>query len=150
MVRPSLIGNVIDEVSFPVERGKVREFSVAAHDSNPIYFDPVAARAAGYADIPAPLTYAVVAMHWRERGVEALPAALGLDVGRVVHGEASWEYFGPVCVGDELHGVRRVVDVAVREGRRGGRMTIVELETDFNNQKGELVIRQRDRIIERA
>ncbi|SHT82335.1 acyl dehydratase [Mycobacteroides abscessus subsp. abscessus] len=51
-------------------------------------------------------------------------------------------------VGDELTETRRVSNVTSREGKRGGIMTIVTIETDFTNQRDELVVRQTDVLIE--
>jgi acyl dehydratase len=150
VIDPSVVGEVVDEVRIPVERGKVLELARAVHADDPIYFDRAAARAAGFDDIPAPLTFSVVAMHWRERDDDRMVEELGLEVARVLHGEAHWTYLAPIHVGDELHGVRRVVDVQTKQGSRGGSMTIVALETEYTNQDGALVLRQRDKLIERG
>lgn len=150
MIDPSVIGSVLDEVRIPVERGKVLELARALHDDNPIYRDAGAARAAGFDAVPAPLTYSVVAMHWRERDDDRMAEELGLDVARVLHGEVRWTYLAPIQVGDELHGVRRVSDATTKQGSRGGTMTIVSLETEFTNQDGEVVLRQHDKLIERG
>ncbi len=146
----SIVGRVVDEVVVPVERGKVRELARASLSDDPLYRDPEAATAAGFADVPAPLTWSLVAMHWRERDDDAMVEELGLDVDRVLHGEAEWEYLAPVVAGDVLRCVRRVTDVTTREGRRGGVMTIVTLESEWTDRAGRVVLRQRDRLIERS
>jgi acyl dehydratase len=89
-------------------------------------------------------------MHWRERDDDRMVEELGLDVARVLHGQVSWTYLAPVHVGDELHGVRRVTDVATKQGSRGGTMTIVSMETEYTNQHGTVVLRQADKLIERG
>lgn len=142
----SLIGRELDEVRFPVERGKVREFAEALLDPDPVYTDETAARAAGFDGIPAPLTYAVAAMHWRDQ--TGAYEDLGLDLPRILHGEVSFEYHAPMLVGDELTARRRVADVRKREGKRGGRMTLVTIETEITNQRGELALREIDTLIE--
>ena len=43
-----------------VGREKVREFARAVLSDEPLHLDPVAARAAGYADVVAPPTFAIV------------------------------------------------------------------------------------------
>lgn len=144
----SQIGMEIDEVRFPVERGKVREFARSFGDPDPIHLDPEAAAAAGFDGIPAPLTFPMVAMHWRDR--DAMIEDLGFDFARLLHGGVRWEYKRTVCVGDELHATRRVADVKRREGKRGGSMTFVTVETDFVDADGELAIRQVDTLIERG
>ncbi len=143
MADESLIGKELDEVRFPVERGKVRELVGAILDDDPLYRD---AGADGFDAIPAPLNFPVLAMHWRDQ--DRMLEELDLDLERVLHGEVSWEYLGPVSVGDELIGRRRVADVTTREGKRGGTMTLVQIELELTNQRGELVARQTDTLIE--
>ncbi len=45
---------------FPIERGKVAEFARATFETHPAFFQPEAARAAGFDNIPVPLTYPIV------------------------------------------------------------------------------------------
>lgn len=146
MADASHIGLELDELSFPVDRSKVRELALAAGDDDPVYVDEDTARDAGFPAIPAPLNVAVLAMHWRD-GDDMLDR-LDLDLRRVLHGEVSWEYLAPVHVGDELTARRRVSDVTTREGKRGGTMTLVTIETEFRNQHGEAVLRQTDTLVE--
>jgi len=142
----SLIGREIDQFPLPVERSKVREFARALLDDDPVYQDHGTARDAGFDGIPAPLTFAAAAMHFRDD--VALFAEIGLDLNRVLHGETTWEYLAPVHVGDELVARRRIADITTRPGKRGGDMTLVTFEIDFVNQRGDTVIRERDVIIE--
>ena len=142
----SLVGLVVDEFSFGVEAGKVREFARAIHDPAPRYVDAAAAAAEGFAGVPAPLTFSVVAGHHRDAA--AAVRRLGLDIARVVVGEVEWSYAAPVLVGDRLDGRRVVADVRTRQGSRGGSMTLVTLETEFRNQRGEVALRQREVLIE--
>ncbi|GAA2536226.1 MULTISPECIES: MaoC family dehydratase N-terminal domain-containing protein [Pseudonocardia] len=146
MTDASLAGRDLGTMTFPVDRSKVREFARALGDPDPVYTDVDAARAAGFTDIPVPPTFVVSSAHWREE--DNMVATLGLDLRRVLHGECGWEYHGPVVVGDELTASRRVSGVSTREGRRGGTMTMVSIETDFTNQRGELVVRQTDVLVE--
>lgn len=146
MADDSLTGRDLGTMTFPVDRSKVREFARALDDPDPVYTDVDAARAAGFTDIPVPPTFVVSSAHWREE--DNMVATLGLDLRRALHGECGWEYHGPVVVGDELTASRRVSGVSTREGRRGGRMTMVSIETDFTNQRGELVVRQTDVLVE--
>jgi acyl dehydratase len=146
MAERDLVGICIDEVEFPVEEGKIREFALAVGDPDPIYLDRAAARSAGHPAVPAPPTFSIVAAHWRDQS--AMVARLGLDLRRIVVGEAQWEYFAPVYAGDRLSGARVVRDVSERSGRQGGRMTLITIETELHNQRGELAVRQRDLIIE--
>jgi hydroxyacyl-ACP dehydratase HTD2-like protein with hotdog domain len=130
MADASHVGVVIDEVDFPVEEGKVREFVVAVGDS----------------DLRSvPLTFSTVAGHWRDQA--AMVDTLGLDLPRIVVGGSEWEYHAPVAVGDRLRGRRVVMSVDQKRGSRGS-MTVITLETRFHRGDGQLAVVQRDTVIE--
>jgi hypothetical protein len=126
-----VIGLLVDEFSFAVEAGKVREFARAI-------LDPAADG--------VPLTFSVVAGHHRD--ARAAVVKLGLDIKKVVVGEVEWAYERPLVVGDQLSGRRVVADVKTREGSRGGTMTLVTLETEFRDAAGGVALRQREVLIE--
>jgi acyl dehydratase len=126
-----MIGTVVDEFAFAVEAGKVREFARAI--DAPL-------------DLRVPLTFTVVAGHYRD--ARAAVEKLGLDIQRVVVGEVEWEYTRPVVVGDRLSARRVVAGVKTREGARGGSMTLVTLETEFRDADGDVAVRQREVLIE--
>jgi N-terminal half of MaoC dehydratase len=146
MTDTSTIDTELDEFPLPVESSKVREFAIALLDDDPIYQDVDAARAAGFEDIPAPLTFAAASSHFRDD--LSLFERLGMDLRRVLHGESSWEYLAPVTVRERLLAHRRLADVATRSGNRGGDMTLYTFETEFVNDRGHTVLRQRDVVIE--
>jgi acyl dehydratase len=117
---------VLDEVEFPVEEGKVREFAVAS----------------GADDLTTvPLTFVAVAGHWRDQA--AMVQTLRLDIARVVVGGSEWAYREPVRIGDRLRGQRVLVAIEERRGMR-----FLTLETQLRRADGELVVTQRDTVIE--
>ncbi len=148
MDRAALKGRDLGRVTFPIEHGKLREFARSLHDDDPVWHDPEAAAAAGFDGVPTPPTITMISAHWREGGLIGHALALGLDVRRLLHGEASWTYERPVRAGDELTASTQVADVASREGKRGGTMTLLTLETTFVNQHGQRVAQLRDTMIE--
>jgi acyl dehydratase len=147
---PEDIGRDLGPASFRVDASKVRELARSLYDDDPVYADEDAARAAGFAGIPVPLTASVLAAHRSEHGAVAAALALGLDLARLLHGESSWEYLRPLRVGDELAGRLVVEDVTRKEGSRGGAMTLVTTLTEFRDRAGEPVLRRRDTMIERG
>lgn len=144
----ALVGRELGRVRFPVERGKLRELARALHDDDPVWHDPAAAAAAGFDEVPTPPTVTTLAAHWTDGGLIAHPLGLGMDLRRLLHGEAAWTYDGPVHAGDELTATTVVVDATRRDGARGGTMTLLTLETTFVDQRGERVARLRDTWIE--
>src|SRR6185312_15052448 len=59
-VKTEAIGKTYPAVTYAVGREKVREYAWAVGETNPVYVDVDAARAAGYADVAAPPMFAVV------------------------------------------------------------------------------------------
>jgi len=148
MIDPAIKGKVLGTVRFPLDRSKLGELARALHDDDPAWHDSEVAAAAGLDGVPAPPTTTVLADHWRKQGALEPAIEIGMDLPRVLHGEAAWEYLMPVRLGDELTAATIVTDVATRAGKRGGTMTFVTLETTFTNQRGELAVRQRNTLIE--
>jgi acyl dehydratase len=132
-------GRHLGTVTFPVERGKLRELAFALHDEDPVWHDEAAARTAGFDGVPAPPTATVLAAHWTPGALIGRPLDLGLDVARLLHGEAAWSDLRPIRAGDSLTASAHVRDVTEREGRRGGTMLLVVIRTVFVDQRGEQV-----------
>src|SRR6266550_6065260 len=140
---PPTVGQHLGSAELPIERGKVREFARALLDDDPVFVETAAADAG-----PAPLTFSMALAHWLDESDGGI-SRLGLDLRRLLHGGTSWEYVRPLCAGDELKAERRVADVATKEGKRGGAMTVVEIETVYRDADGGVVLRQRDTLLER-
>jgi acyl dehydratase len=143
-----LIGTVVDRVTFDVERGKIAELARATFAADPVHVDRETAAAAGFGDVLATATHVVVAGHHRDQ--QAFVARLGLELGRIVVGSVAWHHERPLRAGDSLVGTRTVVGDETREGRRGGTMRLVTLETEYVDTDGIVAVRQREVLIERG
>lgn len=95
---------------YVVGREKVREFSRAVLATSPLNLDLEAARAAGYADVVAPPTFAVVVQEHTLAQLLADPDA-GIDFSRVVHGDQRFTFTRPIVAGDELTATLTVTSV---------------------------------------
>jgi acyl dehydratase len=134
------VGDVIDEVEFDVERGKIREFARASFTGDPVHTAPGP-------DVLATLTHTAVTGHLRDQ--RGFVAALGLDITRIVVGSCAWSYRRPLAAGDRLTARRRILSDETRE-QANGTMRLVTLETDFTDQDGEVPVTFREVLIERA
>jgi acyl dehydratase len=115
-VNPELVGRVFDATTpYLVGREKVREFSRAVFATNPVNLDVDAARAAGYADIVAPPSFAVVVQEQTLAQLLSEPDA-GIDLSRVVHGEQRFSFTRPIVAGDLLTAVLTVASVKTLAG----------------------------------
>jgi acyl dehydratase len=139
----SWIGKTGEPVTMHVEWGKVQEFARSIKDDDPLYFDPEHARREAGA-VMAPVTFLQTLVHWTDEPRLRPP----MDLKRVLHGEQEFEFFGPIVVGDALTAATRIADLYEKPGKRGGSMTFCVMETDFTNQRGELVARARATSIE--
>jgi acyl dehydratase len=143
-----LIGTVVDRVTFDVERGKIREFARATLAEDPVHTDRELAVQCGFSDVLATGTHVVVGGHYRDQ--RGFVDKLGLELSRVVVGSASWHYRRALVAGDRLAGIRRVVADETRDGRKGGSLRLVTLETEFTDSRGEVAVTQREVLIERG
>ncbi len=138
----TLLGAWGPESTMRVEVGKIREFARAVKDANPAYLaDDDAAL--------APPTFLMTIAHWL-RDLGATRSAVKLDYRRLLHGEQEFEYLAPIRAGDVLTFRSRTKDVFEKQGKRGGTMTFVIGETEFRNQRGEVVAYMRNTAIETA
>ena len=143
-----LIGQTSPPFQMRIEHGKIREFARAIKDDNPVYFDEAyATREAG--GVMPPPTFTMTEAFWGS-DIGQLVAGLKFDLRRVLHGGQEFEYLEPVHAGDVLTATAKVADVYKKPGKRGGEMTFAVLETEFKNQRGEVVLIARSTIIETA
>jgi len=84
---------------YQVSRVKVREFAAAVGETSPLCSDVAAARAAGYPDLVAPATFAVIPAF---RGLGEVMARIGAPLQRQVHGEQGFTHHRPITAGDVL------------------------------------------------
>ena len=110
-MNPELQGRVFAPTApYLVGREKVREFSRAVFATSALNFDLDAALTAGYSDLVAPPTFAVVVQESTLAQLLAEPDA-GIDFTRVVHGDQRFSYTRPIVAGDELTATLTVASV---------------------------------------
>jgi len=101
---------------------------------SPVHLDPEEARAAGYADVIAPPTFAVVVQQATlDQLIDDEEAAV--DFSRVVHGDQSFSYTRPIVAGDELTATLTVTSV-----KQLGGHSMVTATTDVVDQGGAHVV----------
>jgi acyl dehydratase len=135
------------EFTWPVERGKISELVGAMGDPNPIYRDAVQAQKEGYSNIVAPPTFSTVAVLWTGVLFKVFEE-LKIPLDRILHAEQSYEYYDPIMAEDTLRGVLEVKAITERQGKVGS-MHYVMLETVYNNQCDQKVLKENMLIVER-
>jgi acyl dehydratase len=134
------IGRELGSSVLLVERGRLKFFAKAMGETNPIYFDEAAAKAAGYADVPAPPTF-LFAADLDSGLIFNLLDQMGVALSKVLHGEQSFEYFAPVVAGDVITFKSTIKNIY---SKRAGALEFIELEGLAVNQQGESVARTRN------
>jgi acyl dehydratase len=127
------IGKSYPETVYAVGREKVREYAWAVGETNPLYVDVEAARAAGYADVVAPPMFAVV-YAGRAISPALFDPEVGINFASMLHAGQEFEWGPLVVAGDEISTVTSVRDISERGG-----MGFYELVTESRNQRGETV-----------
>jgi acyl dehydratase len=134
-VNPELQGRVFPPTApYLVGREKVREFARAVFATNPINLDPDAARAAGYDDVVAPPTFAVVVQEQTLAQLLADPES-GIDFSRVVHGDQRFTSTRPIVAGDLLTATLTVASVKML-----GAHSMVTAESAITDASGGHVV----------
>ena len=117
-----------------VSREKIREFADAIGDPNPAYRDPAAARKLGHPDVIAPPTFPMVITATTSQALLFDPE-LGLDYGRMVHGEQRFVHSRPVRAGDRLAAALTVANMRSLAGYE-----ILNTKTELRDAGHELVV----------
>jgi hypothetical protein len=116
-------------------------------DSNPVYASESAARAVGFAAVPAPPTFTFVMAHsgafpdlQPEGSTGSMYGGAGADEGfsrkgLYLHGEQHFTYHRPPLVGDVLQGRMRTSVPIARQARRGP-MEVTFFQTEWCDPDG--------------
>jgi acyl dehydratase len=141
--REEHVGTVSEPRYVEVEKGFLKFFAKATGETDPVYFDEEAARAAGHPALPAPPTYlfSLALSAPAKRGdVFDKEHGLGVDMGSVLHGEQSFTYHRPIYAGDRLTLTTTTSDIYAK---KGGALEFIVQETDAIDDAGELRVQMR-------
>jgi acyl dehydratase len=153
MVDTSVIGKPLAPSVNVIERAPVANFAKAVKDESPIYQDLRAAKAAGFENIPVPPTMGFAFHSWGQfvemqpedntGGANPVMEVIGNLMktgGLVLHGEQAFTYHAPIVVGDTLTATGKIGDAYEKTSSNGKVMTFISSETEYRNQRGELVL----------
>src|SRR5438309_9903359 len=132
-VNITAVGKRYEPVTYAVGREKIREYSRAVAETNPLHLDLEAARAAGYGDLVAPPMFAVV-YSAPSVGPPIFDPDVELNFAMMVHGGQVFEWGPLVVAGDEISTATSVKDISERDGR-----AYYVFESISTNQRGEQV-----------
>lgn len=135
MLNKEYIGHALTTFEVPVEAGRLRLFAKAVGERDPVYTDPVAAREAGFPDLPVPPTF-LFCLEMEAPDPAQMKTLLGIDIARLLHGEQHFSYERMAFAGDVLRFEPRIADVYEK---KGGALEFAVRETRVTNQHGQRV-----------
>jgi acyl dehydratase len=144
-INPDYVGRTFEPSEpYEVSRVKIAEFADAIGEPSPLCRDRSAAQAAGYPDVIAPPTFAIVVTAASTAKLIADPG-LGVNYAMVVHGEQSFTHSRPLRAGDVV-----VTQSTIESIKQIGSMTTMATVTEVRTVDGENVCTTRSTLVERG
>lgn len=134
-IDPSVLGREFPASTLTIDAGRLQFFAKATGQTDPVYVDTEAARAAGHPDLPVPPSF-LFGIELEQPDPFAWLADLGVDLRRVLHGEQSFTYHSVAHAGDVLTATPRVKDVY---SKKGGALDFIVKESAVTRADGSLV-----------
>ena len=143
MIDKKWIGHALPASVLPIERTRLQFFAKAIGETDPVYTDAAAARDAGYPDLPAPPTF-LFAAELDSGASNQLLDDLQIPLSKLLHGEQSFSYHKPACVGDTVTVRSTISDIY---DKKNGALEFVVKTSRATNQRDELVAELRTVIV---
>lgn len=131
-VDPAFIGTELPNLIVDIESGRLRLFAKSIGETDPVYADKSAARAAGHRDLPVPPTF-LMALEREQNDALGYLTEMGVDLRHVLHGEQAFTYHRMAYAGDRLSVHRRIADVYTK---RNGTLEFIVKDTTIGRADG--------------
>ncbi|MFO8101982.1 MAG: MaoC family dehydratase N-terminal domain-containing protein [Dehalococcoidia bacterium] len=113
----------LNRVEFDVEKVLLRRYTEAVEDPNP-----------RWKEVMPPNMFTAI---FAEGGLVQYPFE---TPQKLLDGGGEWEFFAEARLGDKLTGIRKIVEYREKEGKLGHMLFVIR-QTEWTNQRGELVAR---------
>ena len=144
-INPDYAGRTFEPSGpYEVSRVKIAEFAAAIGEPSPLCRDRQAAQAAGYPDVIAPPTFAIVVTTAGTAKLMSDPG-LGVNYAMIVHGEQSFTHSRPLHAGDVV-----VAQSTIESIKQVRTMTTMTTVTEVRTVDGEHVCTARATAVERG
>ena len=144
-INPDYVGRTFEPSEpYEVSRVKIAEFASAIGEPSPLCRDRAVAQAAGYPDVIAPPTFAIVVTSADSAKLIADPG-LGVNYAMVVHGEQSFTHARPLHAGDVV-----LAQSTIESIKQVRNMTTMATVTEIRTVDGEHVCTARSTLVERG
>lgn len=128
------IGREYKPVTYVIGQEKIREYSLAVGDLNPLYTDPEFAKKSKFGTIIAPPMFVVVFA--RDSMFNLFEdKEININLPKLVHGEQEFNFHKIVKANDSIKTISKIKNIFQKNNN-----DFVELETKSYNQNNELVV----------
>ena len=142
---PEYVGRVYGPGEpYEVSRVKIADFADAIGEPSELCRNRDAAVKAGYPDVIAPPTFAIV-ISMKAASAASSDPGLGLDYSMVVHGEQSFSYSRPLHAGDVV-----VATTTIESIKSVGALSMMVTSTSIDTVDGEHVCTAKSNLVERG
>ena len=147
------VGEETEPWTYEVTTTGIRAFARGAGYDDPVFYDETAARAAGYATLPAPPCYlgTPVYLPGRSDPVFSVPPGTGprprFGLSSVLDAGTEISYERTLLAGDVLTVTERIVDLAPKHSAALGTMLLVTSEALVREPTGAVVARLRSQVV---
>ena len=145
MIDKKWIGFKLPVSELNIDRSRLRFFAKTIGETSNVYTDVEAARAAGYADLPAPPTF-LFAAELDSGASDLLLQKLEVPIAKILHGEQSFCYHQSACAGDTITVHSQVDDIY---DKKNGALEFIVKSSRATNQHEQLVAEMRTVIVVR-
>ena len=135
MIDRKHIGHVFPAFESTIEAGRIRLFCKAIGETAAIHHDAAVARKSGYRNILAPLAFPT-AIAMDNPNPRCIIELVDVDIAWILHGEEHYDYFNPICAGDQITTELKITDIY---DKKGGALEFVVAALRMRNQLNELV-----------
>ena len=136
MLNKSLINKTYPPIIFDIEKQRVRFFSKATGQTDPVYFDEAIAKENGFPSLLAPPTFLTTISHEHENPYQYLHD-LSIDMKNVLHAGQSYKYHHLVFAGDQITMESKIKNMY---DKKNGSLQFIEFESIFLNQNKKLTV----------
>jgi acyl dehydratase len=145
MIDKKYLGRESKPNSVDIEKGRLQFFARSIGETNPIYTDEAAAKAAGYRSLPAPPTF-VFSIDLEQDNPFADIEDMGINLGKILHAEQAFTYHEPICAGDTITLQSKVTDIY---DKKGGKLEFLVQNYTAKNQNDTLVAEMKRTLVVR-
>ena len=136
MLNKSLINKSYPPIIFDIEKQRVRFFSKATGQTDPVYFDEDIAKEKGFPSLLAPPTFLTTVSHEQRNPYQYL-LDLSIVMKNVLHAGQCYKYHDLVFAGDQITMESKIKNMY---DKKNGSLQFIEFESIFLNQNKKLTV----------